>query len=280
MIDQLLLSKRLFLKGEECCEENNPVSAGLAISLFHDSIEILVWSIVKRNDIDVKNSEPFLGLLRKVNDFGVIPHKAKIEELNQARMNFKHYGNLPASEDARKFKSYTEDFLRVSFERFFEEDFDEISLSSLIQFPDVKGYVQQAEKLHTEKDYKTCVAELAKANKLLLSKLERFVPKVDSNLQGAAAAMFDRHSSSQATNIFNYIYKYLEMLRETSIISICGISLHDFVKVRDRLPSVALFGDGTFHVSHKFHQYTEQDSRFLIKFIIDLSLKLQSVLSA
>jgi lantibiotic modifying enzyme len=129
MIDQLLLSKRFFQQGELFSQGNDPISTGIAISFFQDSVELLVWLIIKEFSIDVKETESFTSLLDKVEKDLTqrgksLLHKAKILELNKARVNFKHYGNLPASSESEKFRAYTESYLRTAFEVCFDMNFD------------------------------------------------------------------------------------------------------------------------------------------------------------
>ena len=148
MIDQVLIAKRLFSIGSTYSEEADPLSAGLAISLFQDSVELLVWCIAKHHSVAVKDNDAFTSLLEKIERISPdgVPHKAKMLELNKARVGFKHYGNLPASSESTKFRSYTQDFLVISCQRFLGINFDEVSLSSLIQIQKVREHVQNAEK--------------------------------------------------------------------------------------------------------------------------------------
>ena len=145
MISQLLLAKRLYICGLSYIDFPDPVSAGLSISLFHDSVELFCWSLLKELDAKVKENYPFSSFFDLVEkapknqDSKNLPLKAKMLELNKARINFKHYGNLPDISEAKKFQGYTEDFLRISFRDFFKLDFESISLSQLIPFEEVKS---------------------------------------------------------------------------------------------------------------------------------------------
>ncbi len=58
-IEQLAISKYLLLQGEKVLEENSPVSSGLAISLFQDTVESIIWVIVKEVEADVKGNVSF-----------------------------------------------------------------------------------------------------------------------------------------------------------------------------------------------------------------------------
>ena len=63
MKEQLLLAKRLFLIGSGYAEKDDPVSAGVSISLFQDSIEIFIWSLLKNLDAEAKEQTSFTSFL-------------------------------------------------------------------------------------------------------------------------------------------------------------------------------------------------------------------------
>ncbi len=178
MITQLLLSKRLYICGSSYVDSQDPISAGMAISLFQDSIEIFCWSLLKELDAKPKENSQFTSYFDLVEkapknvESKKLPFKAKIIELNKARVNFKHYGNLPDTSEAAKFQSYTEEFLRLSFTEFFDKDFDNISLSELIPFKDIREVVISSEKAFSEERLDDCLCDLAKANSMLLSYIE------------------------------------------------------------------------------------------------------------
>lgn len=121
MLAQLLLTKRLFLEGCEFTRNLDSVSCGIAISLFQDAVEMYFWALVKDRSLPVKDSFTFTSNLDAIEKAGIaIPDRPKIIELNKARISFKHYGNLPAPDEATKFRTYTEDFLRVAASTHFQ----------------------------------------------------------------------------------------------------------------------------------------------------------------
>ena len=57
MLQQLLLSKRLFLEACHYIERADPVSCGIAISMFQDAVELYVWTVVWRQlDLPVNDN--------------------------------------------------------------------------------------------------------------------------------------------------------------------------------------------------------------------------------
>ena len=114
MISQLLVSKKLYHEGCRQLSLNDPISDGLAVSLFQDAVEIYIWTLIKERSIDVGKNPEFTNNLGSIANSGTsVPLKAKLLELNKARVNFKHYGNLPAHRDAEKFRSYAQDFWSI-----------------------------------------------------------------------------------------------------------------------------------------------------------------------
>ncbi|MBI5055166.1 MAG: hypothetical protein HZB61_00930 [Nitrospirae bacterium] len=60
-INQLKIAKYMFKKGEELLSRHDPFGPDLSISLFQDSVELLLWAIAKHVDADIKDIEPLLS---------------------------------------------------------------------------------------------------------------------------------------------------------------------------------------------------------------------------
>lgn len=186
LVGRLLLSKRLYTVGLGYSEADDSISAGLAISIFQDSVELLCNSILQ--ELDPKASkdtrfDQFYKLILEAphNENKIkLSHWSKMRALNKARVGFKHYGNLPDVTQAREYQRYTEDFLRDSFSDFFNEDFDVFSLSELIPFKDVRSHVKEAEKFLLEEEVKDCLIQLAIAKNLLSERFLDYFPHLDN----------------------------------------------------------------------------------------------------
>lgn len=284
MISQLLLSKRLYIVGSNYVEAPDPISAGMAISLFQDSIEIFCWSVLKDLDAQVKESTPFTSFFDLVEKAPKnttskkLPFKAKILELNKARVNFKHYGNLPDISEAKKFKGYTEEFLRVSFTDFFNSDFDSISLSQLIPFDDVKGSVESAEKALLVNNIKDAACELAKGKAQLFDILAKYLPKVDHNLKDADRIL-EGGTNLRGVHIFHYLTEYLNALRNMSFVSLCGVSMREYLLLERSLPAAYQTMNGKWHFTSLPSEPSADDATKIINVIINFSLKLGQIIS-
>jgi hypothetical protein len=278
MLTQLLLSKRLFNEGVTFARRPDVVSCGLAISLFQDAVELFVWAVIKEHSISVKDTSSFTANLEAIEKTGrSLADRAKIQELNKARVGFKHYGNLPAPDEARKFQTYAEDFLRSGMQDHFGHNFDSVSLVDLVSFPDVREHLQMAESAILSSDFRKAVRETAIAKSLLFSRLERNIPDVDSNLSSFDGAL-ERAMKMRGFNGFKYVAKYLALLREISLITLIRVPLADYTFLRIHLPKATCFGDGNWQTVDKgLDQPDEELCRRSIGILVDVSIRLDGV---
>ncbi len=288
MITQLLLSKRLYICGCSYVDSPDPISTGMAISLFQDSIEVFCWSLLKKLDANPNEKSPFTSYFdlvekaTKNNESKKLPFKAKIIELNKARVNFKHYGILPDMSEASKFQGYTEEFLRVSFTEFFNTDFDNISLSELIPFKDIREVIISSEKAFSEDRLDDCSCDLAKANSMLLGKFSKFLPEVDCHLRDAdnIFATRDNVYNVYGVHIFRYLSDYLKAFRHVNFLALCGVSMKEYLLMEQYLPCTYQTADGKWHFKRTNTNKATKDILLKIKnCIINLSLKLNQIIS-
>lgn len=278
MRTQLLLSKRLFNEGVTFARRPDAVSCGLAISLLQDAVELFVWALIKDRSISVKDTSSFTTNLEAIEKAGIsLADRAKIQELNKARVGFKHYGNLPAPDEARKFLTYAEDFLRSGIKDHFGQDFDSVSLVDLVSFPDVREHLQYAESAISGGDFRNAVRETAIAKSLLFSRLERHIPEVDRNLSSFDGVL-ERATETRGLSGFKYVANYLGLLREVNFITLLRIPLADYTFLRTHLPRATRFGDGNWQtVDIRSVQPDEAQCRKAIGILVDVSIRLEGV---
>ncbi len=195
-IHQLILTKYLFDQGVSTLDNDNAMACGLAISLFQDSVELLCWTIAKEVDAPVKGKDSFEQIWDSVKSASKnkgaieLPLKAKMIEMNKARVLFKRYGNLPNPLDATKFMGFTEEFLQQAIEQFYNLQFDDISLADLVKNNSVRDKIKLAEKHFSDEKYSDCIRECAEAEYLISIDLHKILPKFDRNFEGIANLFF------------------------------------------------------------------------------------------
>jgi hypothetical protein len=278
MINQLLLSKRLFGEASQYADKPDAVSCGIAVSLLQDAAEILVWALIKQRGISVKEGSAFttnLDLLQK--DGASIPEMPKLLELNKARVGFKHYGNLPAPAEAQKHRNYVEDFLRSAVKTHFKQDFDGLSLVDLVPFPDIKARLRSAEEHIAKSEFKEAVQEASIAKAELFSKLSKYVPHVDhklSDFDGVLAKLTELRS----VQVFKYLEQYLGVLREISLVTLLRLPLDDYGFLTGTLFTATQSMAGTWRTTDgRFLKHDESTCRRQIACLVEVSIRLQSV---
>lgn len=279
MKKQLLLCKRLFTEGAVIAERKDPISCGMAISLFQDSVEMLIWTMIKERGMTVKDGASFTSNLEVLQKAGIsLSNIPKLLELNKARVGFKHYGNLPAPDESIKFQAYVDDFLKMSFSDHFSQSYDELSLVDLITYPDVKERLNSAEELIAAGEYEKALSEASIAKALLFRRFERFMPNVDRHL-GGMDRIFGKVPELRGARTFEYLTNYLELLRETALASLLRVPLQDYSFVRTRLPSAIQFGDGRWQTHMTYvRDIDESLCRRAISCLVDLSVRMESIL--
>jgi hypothetical protein len=271
-VSQLIISKYLFKKGEEILQEGNPASAGLAVSLFQDSVEIMIWTIAKEVDVELKKYDSFLKIWDPIKDAPKndknlsLPLKSKIIELNTSRVGFKHYGNLPALSDGVKFLGYADEFIRETMKSFFNKDFDDLSLADVIKNEYIRKRIKVAEKYLLDDDFKNCLINCAEAELLSTKEIKLLIPKADSSLSDAGI-LFGIEKAPQGRQVFRYISDYLNSLREALIVSIIGNKIIDYLKFKNIIPSVIEMGDGSFRSRFRRTKTSAEEAKFCVDFV-------------
>ncbi|SNT33322.1 hypothetical protein SAMN06265795_12615 [Noviherbaspirillum humi] len=278
MHPQLLLSKRLFTEGTEFAKRPDAVSCGLAISLFQDAVELFIWALIKERSINVKEQSPFTTNLDAIEKAGlVLSDRAKIQELNKARVNFKHYGNLPAPDEARKFEIYSRDFLRTGISEHFGYDFDSISLVDLVSDAEARTHLQAAEKLLSLGNFQDSLKELGIAKWILFNHLNQYIPRVSTSLSYADRVLTKANLGTRV-EVFSYIADYLSVLREISLVTLLRIPFDDYTFLRTILPNTSRSESGKWHtVFTNGYVQSEADCNRCISILVELSIRLESV---
>ena len=73
-----------------------------------------------------------------------------MESLNKARANLKHFDVKVEGSNIERFRTDVEEFFEEEFPKFFDKEFSEVSLSSLIQFDNVRKHFDYAEECLNE----------------------------------------------------------------------------------------------------------------------------------
>lgn len=90
-----------------------------------------------------------------------LTHRSALNQLNRARVNFKHFGLESRFEDTQKIKNDLEGFFPNSLRTFLDIDYDSISLISLIGHIRTENFLKKAESLIVQGRYSESIADTA-----------------------------------------------------------------------------------------------------------------------
>jgi len=282
---QILLSKFLFDSASNAFDPNDSFSCGLAISLLHDSVETLIWAIVKELDAPARPQSSFEELWDSIpkakfnTNQKSLPLRARIIELNKARVNFKHYGNLPDASDATKFLGYVQEFLNTATKEFLSVSFEDVSLADLVRNENVKKFIKAAEQEYKKQEWQNVLVECADAERESLSSLNTLFPKVDRNFRYAGDHI-GSGNSSDVGSMFRYLSDYLDGLRSVSVASIVGVRLPEYIRFKNIVPSVHYSMSGVRQVqlfgTKAKVKAGEQEAMFCIRYVTRLAINVQT----
>lgn len=254
MLDQLLISKKLYQEGCRQHDFNDSISDGLAVSLFQDAIEIYLWTLIKEREITVGKNSDFTTNLTLITNAGLrIPNQPKLHELNKSRVNFKHYGNLPARRDAEKFRNYAQEFLIEACLEHFGISFSGISTIDLVRSAELRGYFKGASDAASSELLLPSYENLGKAQYVILKELSSRLPRFTAA---------DREHKRE-----------LDSLRELLLIAIYKIDIDEFKFAAQSLPSTVRMVSGEFSQNHNRTKYSRDEFQRIYEFLLDLCLK-------
>jgi len=151
-INQLVIAKQLFLHGYEHGKKAGPIDKMIAIHNFHNSIEIILKTVLYETDTKIKdlNFDELIGEANKIYENKVrkeLPHKQKMKNLNHLRNQIQHSADIPSAENIDKYSINTRLVLEDVTLNFFGFEFDEISLIELIEDTTLKKILKQSTQL-------------------------------------------------------------------------------------------------------------------------------------
>lgn len=287
MSEQLLLAKRLFLIGADYADTDDPISAGVAVSLFQDSAEIFIWHLLKHLDAKLPGEKTsftsYFDIVASAeeNTTGTaLPLKAKIIELNNARVGFKHYGNLPDTSAAKKFKTYTEEFLVLSCLEFFSVDFYSLSLADLVPYPNIRARLASAEQKYIDGNYKDSIEDTAVAKAMLLELLANYFPKPDRNLVHGDDIL-RQLPGLRGVRLFSYLSDYLSKTNELNVIAMLGIKISDYFIIQRLFPAALHMASGDWHFQyHSRAEPNNENTRKAINMITNAAIRAKEIIGS
>jgi hypothetical protein len=146
---------------------------GLALLCLQDAAEMFLRVLAEHLHAQIGSSESFEALLNKIDSAlsagpmpGHLPFRGALVRLNKARVNFKHFGQLPVRQDVAGFAMDLEGFFTNVSRDHLGVDFASVSLAGLVIHQRTKNRLQSAEGALDVGEYQTAIHEAARAIKI------------------------------------------------------------------------------------------------------------------
>ncbi|NPT54348.1 hypothetical protein [Paraburkholderia elongata] len=200
-LGQVVLCRALCSEAEGYLSRNTGVHVGLAVSIAQDAVELFLRAVMKDRPVSgLKIPDEFVKCMDYIDaaanqdESKYVPFRARLIELNKARVNFKHYGLIPDKADSRRLLGYVGDFFDVAAKRFFDVRFSELSVADLVTSTAVRNRLKDAERSLQEEDLEKVFGYSAEAVEvatgeliaLLYSRSHRWSPSSSAGLDDAA----------------------------------------------------------------------------------------------
>lgn len=263
---QLVLIRQLADEATHQLGRGDDFGNGLSVSLMQDAVELLVRVVVRTRGIEVSGRatwDQMADAIGKdaVDESGKVPHRARLEDLNKARVAFKHTGTAPSKADARRLVRFGLEFLEVAVPRFMDIEYGKISLSIAVHNDEVRQLLQRAEKLLQEGAWRDAVIEATDAVNRAEVPTRTLLPPASSlsHLQGGSPGLV----------------AYLDRVRLTSVASLIDIDPVELLIFRHIAPSVhrSMTGDRSVTLTHS--AYTEENARSAVEFATKFALAVE-----
>ncbi len=244
LLDRLICSKYIFHKGVDILERGEPFSSGLGVLHFQDAAEMVLRTIAEHLHCSLKENAAFNQIIDSIDSFGVLEltHRSALNQLNKARINFKHFGLEPKREDVIKFRHDLEEFFPNALKSFLDVDFHLISLANLIEHRRTENFVNDAEELIKNGSYRDSICSSAIAFTI-------FNSHYNKERESYWRAPFRRIEDAELQRWVESIEEIvLDQQAQLNLI-MNGINLANYRRFQRCVPVVQLTDAGTYHVS-------------------------------
>ena len=283
---QVLVVRYLFRQGVLALESREPFANGLAVSLFQDASELLLHCVAM--SVDAKSVSNFMAYWEHIENASSntaraqVPSKTAMASLNAARVAFKHFGQLPTPEDAARFRTNTEVFLKQTTLLFFAADFDAVSMSDLVSNVEVRSHIKNAEQYLGEGRFKDALESCGLAAYDLFKEGDRLLPSPGLDLVSTLRRIVPHNYDHEAIEIGRYLSEQLEAHRAALLRLMTRTSTVEYERFKALVPHINKTVGGKIYVHWNRSgppddEAAREEVRFCIDFAIDQALRLADI---
>jgi hypothetical protein len=281
-VRQIVFAKFLYQRAALEIRPHDELSSGIAVSLMHDAVEMVISEIAKELRLPIGERDSFPAKLEKIRraaeeknqliaDLGVL-------DLNKVRIAYKHNGILPAYSEAMKCQVFCEQFLESCCLVFFAHDFASVSLADLIKLDDLRVLVKAAERELAEGKHEQSVIESAKAFAVVSSLVEKLLPSTNNKFWSVSSTISG--SGREVEYAVGKVIQYLEEIRGTTIAALLRLDLRSHQKFLSLAPGVSGYRKGSQpQVYLKVGKtFSKAEAEFCVRYVTEYAITVEKQL--
>ena len=271
VVSELMLVKDFIAEAERQLDKSTDFGNGNAVSLAQDAIELLLRIVVRERGIPVDAKAGLEKLTAAIDkaatkDEERVPHAARVEDLNKARVGFKHAGIAPSRSDAIRLIRWGLEFLEVAFLRFFAIEFRQVSIAHQIRSAEIRALLLEAEARLSQGQYLESLIEAADAVNQTNAGLGALLPPISRQLESKVSIPI--------------VTDYMKGLRLATLAALVGFDPRELARFKAVAPGVLRNEAGSrLAISPKGSGHpTEAEAQFGLKFATEFALAVQTKL--
>ncbi len=278
LIKRLALIKYLYKIGLNQSEQFETL-AGFSILSFHDSIEMFLKLLTEHKNIKSEKFN-FIEYWEKIPDLTL---KESMRNLNLRRVNIKHKGIFPSKSDIETCKISTTEFFAQNTKLQFGIEFNEISLTSLITYKNVKDILDKSQIELKKNNLKESLEFSAIAFAELIRTYENSKSNFFQSSPFSVGERFRYRNSNfhlldkDLVTFSELVEKNIKDIQENFKILSLGIDFKKYTKFKLLTPTIYYQGTdfGYNPIFFKEVVLKEKNCDYCINFVIESTLKLQ-----
>lgn len=279
---RLSLIKQLINIGIEQSHQSESIAV-FSLLAFHDSIEMFLRLLCEHKNIKSEKID-FMKYWDLVPELTL---KESMRNLNARRVNLKHKGLLPAKSEIEISRVNTVDFFEQNTYTQFGINFSEISLIGLVNYINVKKYLEISQDALDNDTTEKCIENVAFAFDELLFTYEEnkghwkspFHFGKDMTFQTSFFMGLNGSGFSELEKLGRFVDDVNESLKgiqKAIKINCLGIDYKEYIKFDYLTPNVIRWDKGSLQAEmYGKKKWTKENCQYCIDFVIKSALKLQ-----
>ncbi|MDD1778983.1 MAG: hypothetical protein LUQ65_12530 [Candidatus Helarchaeota archaeon] len=274
VVRRLLLAKQLYLHGLDHSRKLGALNAMIAVHNFHNAIEIVLRAIMLKYDIrpEKKMNIEFEVMLNEIDKNKTlvamgkqIAYRQELRNLNQLRNLVQHHAIEPPPSQMEDWRVFTHRFMERAYSEYFSQDFEAITVTSLIDDTQLRALLELAQ------------------SKLQEGKMQLSVILAKLVFEWAQLAVFGHLPRSRYWSPFDtpreiqdLAGQIQDLARYMGLLAV-GVNLLDYQKFKNVRGTIFLTIDGGASSQVMGEPPSSEDAEWVIHFVTDTVLHWQTL---